>query len=152
MDTLGKRLKKLRSQKKITQQQLADIFGVDRSTVASWEIDRREPDNYTIQKLADFFDTTTDYLLGRTDNPNPYHKEKQPDFAPAFKEKNLGDAIARIVNICAEFKLSKDIMLEMIDKAISVYGMPGGEGGIAAHGPNYPGSGALNRNGDDTPR
>lgn len=75
------------------------------------------------------------------------YEEKMAAIASIWKENNLGDAVVRIVNICKEFKLSKSTMMDMIDKAVEKYGLPGGEGEIAAHGPAYPGSGALG--GDD---
>ncbi|MCX7779647.1 MAG: helix-turn-helix domain-containing protein [Negativicutes bacterium] len=72
---LGEKLKSLREQKGITQQEMADILGIARGTYAHYEIDRREPDNATLARLADFFGVTTDYLLGRTDNPSDPNAE-----------------------------------------------------------------------------
>ncbi|MDO7788168.1 hypothetical protein P6N53_13135 [Desulforamulus aquiferis] len=85
-----------------------------------------------------------DYLISNTDDSRPITEIVQnPDFSSAFEASNLGDAIVRIVNICAEFGLSDDVMFEMIRKAKDKYGLPGGAGGVAAHGPDYPGSGVL---------
>ena len=67
---LSERLKKLRELKKITQQEMADQLGIARGTYAHYEIDRREPDNSTLSRLADFFGVSTDYLLGRSDIKN----------------------------------------------------------------------------------
>ena len=64
-------LKELRKSKRITQDKLSDIIGVSRSTISMWEIDASEPDKETIKLLADYFQVSTDYLLGRTDDPNP---------------------------------------------------------------------------------
>lgn len=71
MSALAKRIAELRKQKKLSQIKFAEKFGVGRSTIAMWETGDREPDVETIQKLADFFDTSTDYLLGRIDEPHP---------------------------------------------------------------------------------
>lgn len=65
------RLKKLRAINKINQQNLADIIGVSRSTVAMWETNSSQPDYDTLKKIADFFNVSVDYLLGRTDDPSP---------------------------------------------------------------------------------
>ena len=62
-----KTLKELREKNKITQNKLAGILGVSRSAVSMWEIDSSEPDTDTINKLADYFQVSTDYLLGRTE-------------------------------------------------------------------------------------
>ncbi|WP_338749864.1 helix-turn-helix transcriptional regulator [Bacillus sp. FJAT-52991] len=64
-----KRLKSLRLSKKLTQQNMADLLGITRQGYGKYESAQSEPDNETLQKIADYFDVTTDYLLGRSDNP-----------------------------------------------------------------------------------
>lgn len=76
MSILARRIAEQRKKKKLSQTKFAEKFGVGRSTIAMWETGDREPDAETIQKLADFFDVTTDYLLGRTDDPNPVNKDE----------------------------------------------------------------------------
>lgn len=63
------RLVELRKSKKLTQQELADKLNISRATYAQYEIGRRKPDYETLEKLADFYKVSIDYLLGRTDNP-----------------------------------------------------------------------------------
>ncbi|MBO8163910.1 MAG: helix-turn-helix transcriptional regulator [Brevibacillus sp.] len=65
------RLKSLRKGKGITQQTMAEFLGLTRQGYAKYENNQSEPDNETLQKLADFFDVTVDYLLGRTNDPSP---------------------------------------------------------------------------------
>ncbi len=62
METLGDKIKYLRS--KLTQEELAALLQVDRSTLASWEINRREPDIETLCRLATFFHVSVDWLVG----------------------------------------------------------------------------------------
>ncbi|MDE5885332.1 MAG: helix-turn-helix domain-containing protein [Oscillospiraceae bacterium] len=62
---LGKQLKKLRSQRELTQQQVANCLHVSTSTYGLWEQGRNEPDIKTLIQLSDFFGVTIDYLLGR---------------------------------------------------------------------------------------
>lgn len=64
---LGSRLKYLRERKGLSQRDLAKMIQVSSSTVAMYELNQRSPDNVTVIKLADFFNVSTDYLLGRTD-------------------------------------------------------------------------------------
>lgn len=65
-----KRLRALREEQGFqSQQALADALGVAQSTVANWECGRREPNYETTRKLADFFQVTVDYLMGRSDDP-----------------------------------------------------------------------------------
>ncbi|USG64037.1 helix-turn-helix transcriptional regulator [Brevibacillus ruminantium] len=72
---LGQRLKECRKAKKLTQQELSDALSLNRSTYAKYETGDNEPDNQTLQKLADFFDVKIDYLLGRTNDPSPSEKK-----------------------------------------------------------------------------
>ncbi|WP_271751536.1 helix-turn-helix transcriptional regulator [Cohnella sp. JJ-181] len=58
-------LEKERVKRDWTQEHLADLVGVARSTYANWESGKREPDLTTIEKLADIFEVSVDYLLGR---------------------------------------------------------------------------------------
>jgi transcriptional regulator with XRE-family HTH domain len=66
----GKTLKRLRENKELKQEELAKIFNVERSTLGKWENDSSKPDYSKLNKIADYFNVTTDYLLGRTDDPN----------------------------------------------------------------------------------
>lgn len=61
--TLGQKLKKLRSEKEITQKDLADQLHVTFQTVSKWESDTNEPDIATLKELAKFFGCSFDYLL-----------------------------------------------------------------------------------------
>lgn len=62
---LAKRIKLLRKQKGLTQKQLADLLDISASTVAMYETGRREPDTQTLNKFAELFGVSVDYLLGR---------------------------------------------------------------------------------------
>ncbi|QEK11653.1 helix-turn-helix transcriptional regulator [Crassaminicella thermophila] len=66
----GSRLKHLRSKKKITQQELAELLNVSPSTIGMYEQGRRDPDTNTIKFLANYFNVSTDYLLGIVDDPD----------------------------------------------------------------------------------
>lgn len=73
-------LKELRRNKKITQDKLATDLGVSRSTISMWEIDASEPDGEMTRRIANYFDTTTDYLLGRTDDLVPSEQDQDDEF------------------------------------------------------------------------
>lgn len=62
---LAKRLKELRFKKGLTQESFADILGVSQQTVASWENNKATPKIDALATMADYFEVTTDYLLGR---------------------------------------------------------------------------------------
>lgn len=71
----GRRLKELRLDKKINQAELGEIIGISPSTVGMYEREQRFPDKDTLGKIADYFEVSVDYLLGRTDERN-INKEK----------------------------------------------------------------------------
>lgn len=52
------RLKEFRTQKKISQQKLADYLNVSRSTVAMWETGGSEPDSDNLKKISDYFEVS----------------------------------------------------------------------------------------------
>lgn len=60
-------LKLLRTKNKISQQQLADIIGVTQQSINKYENHKIEPDIQTLIKLAEYFNTSVDYLVGHTD-------------------------------------------------------------------------------------
>ena len=72
--TFGKRLRQLREEKGLRQEDIGVMFNVGKSAVSQWENDIRIPDTSIIVKLADYFNTSTDFLLDRTDDPSPRPK------------------------------------------------------------------------------
>ena len=64
MIVFGEILKELRTDRKLTQPQLAEAIGVSKGMISVWETGTCEPTASNIIKLAKFFDVTTDYLLG----------------------------------------------------------------------------------------
>lgn len=65
--SLGERITGLRIEKNISQQQLAELVFVSRSTIANWETGRRVPDVIMLRRLADIFSVNISYLLGDDD-------------------------------------------------------------------------------------
>lgn len=68
MSLFSDRLKNLREEKKILAKELASSLNVEPATITNWEKGKRFPREDMLIRIADFFDCTTDYLLGRTDN------------------------------------------------------------------------------------
>ncbi|MBR3667908.1 MAG: helix-turn-helix transcriptional regulator [Ruminococcus sp.] len=61
------RLKELRKKKGLSQQRLAMELNVNQNTISRYESGEREADYKTLIMIADYFDVSIDYLLGRTD-------------------------------------------------------------------------------------
>lgn len=77
MKIFRERLKKLRISKGLNQNELAQILNVAKQTVSNWENGNRMPDSEMLVKIADFFDVSVDYLLGRTDYQNAHIYENE---------------------------------------------------------------------------
>ena len=60
-------LKKLRLERKLSQQKLAEQFGITQQAIFNYENGITEPDIYMLKRMADFFHTSIDYLVGYTD-------------------------------------------------------------------------------------
>lgn len=75
----GNRLKSLRKNLNKTQEEVAAGLGVSRGAYSHFENDRNEPDSETLSKIADYFQVSIDYLLGRTDDPTPVRAGKTLD-------------------------------------------------------------------------
>ena len=63
------RLKELRSKHRISQVKLAMDLNMNQNSISRYETGEREADYSTLIALADYFNVSIDYLLGRTDNP-----------------------------------------------------------------------------------
>ena len=70
MVNMGEKLRSLRTEKKLTQKQVADRIGLAISAVSSYESGSRYPSYDALIKLARIFHVSTDYLLGMTDKRN----------------------------------------------------------------------------------
>lgn len=86
------RLKMLRTKKGLSQQNMADFLGITRQGYGKYEDGKSEPDHQSLVKLANYFDVTTDYLLGHDVNKDEvnYYMNKiateYPDIDLMFKD------------------------------------------------------------------
>ena len=72
----SKRIKELRLEKKFSQQELGDMIGITKVSICGYENGTRTPSLETFDILADILETSTDYLLGRTDKRNIETKQQ----------------------------------------------------------------------------
>jgi len=66
MMSLGSRLKKERELRNWSQKYVADKIGITNAVLSNYERDYRDPDTETLRKLAELYEVSVDYLLGRT--------------------------------------------------------------------------------------
>lgn len=99
---IADKLKMLRKSKGITQGQMADATGINRSTLANYEAGRRIPAVQELQKIADFFGVGLNY------------------FGIATKEE-LFDILVRTKKVFASELISKDDKLELYQELMRLY-------------------------------
>lgn len=74
---LAKRLRYLRDKHGYAQKYVANQLGIKNNTLSGYESGRRMPDAEMINKIADFYGCSTDYLLGRVDDPDLYSSREE---------------------------------------------------------------------------
>ena len=67
LEIFSKRFRQLLNDNKLDLQKLSDEIGIARSTMNDWKLGKKMPGADGVRKLADYFNITTDYLLGKTD-------------------------------------------------------------------------------------
>ena len=60
---IGSKIKAARLEKKLTQEQVAEILGVSRQTISNWENEKSYPDIISVIKMSECYDVSLDYLL-----------------------------------------------------------------------------------------
>lgn len=70
------RLKNLRVDNDLTQEQMGEIIGVSQRTISHYESGKREPGITEIARYARYFNVSTDYIICLTDKPEPQYKIK----------------------------------------------------------------------------
>ena len=76
---MNTRIKSLREDHDLTQKQLSSLLNISQVAYSYYELEKRSIPLELLSKLADFYETSIDYLLYRTDEYIPY---------PKFKQKN----------------------------------------------------------------
>ena len=85
-----KMLRILRKEKGLSMKALGDCIGVAESTISQYETGKRQPDLETLSKLSDFFGVTTDYLIGRKEEP-PQQNARAEKFKEIFNRLSEED-------------------------------------------------------------
>lgn len=90
---IGNQIKKLRSEREMTQKELADLLFVSPQAVSRWENEEVEPSVATITKLAEIFGVSTDFIFGK--------KEAEPKVV-VEKEYVYQDAPQPVLAVCSQ--------------------------------------------------
>lgn len=116
MNYIGTRLKYLRKQDDITQQQLADALGVGKSTISMYENGNREPDFETLEKLADYFNVpmSTFFPSGELPTNASSYVNSDPELTAYLEELRTRPEMRML------FSVAKDATKEDVEKAVAI--------------------------------
>ncbi|MCL2298956.1 MAG: helix-turn-helix transcriptional regulator [Firmicutes bacterium] len=70
------RLKDLREDQELKQKEVAAVLGIDQRIYSNYETGKREIPTRLAIRLADLYNTSTDYILNLTDEPKPYERKR----------------------------------------------------------------------------
>lgn len=116
------RIKELRTARHLNQSQLAQIIGIAQPTLSGWETGRTQIDYDNLIKLANFFETSIDYLLGQVPDLASRVPAQYIDANTSAIEKALGNVpaqrAAQISGRILAFKDEKktDLTLELLEQ------------------------------------
>lgn len=104
--SFSERLKDLRKTNKITQEKLATIIGVERSSIGKYESSSTIPSKETLVKIAQYFNVTTDYLLG---NEIKIQTDKKGIKIPVFSKVSADMPISAIEDVVGYEEIPEDL-------------------------------------------
>lgn len=106
-----KNLKSLRTAKHLSQQKLADLFSLAQQSIYKYENGLAEPDINTMEALADYFNTSVDYLIGHTDYPDKIEKREFCELSESESE-----VIEKYRGLTAEQRHILDLLIREFTK------------------------------------
>ena len=101
MPDLSTRLKELKIKNNTSQTEIAEAVGLSLRGYQRYERGERDPSSAILQKLADYFDVSTDYLLGRTDDPT---RRKKTTAGHPCNRHNAIQSTKGADKLCRHFK------------------------------------------------
>ena len=104
---LATRLRQLRKDANLSQDEVSRVIGVTQSAYGYYETGRNTPIVENLVKLAKFFDVTTDYLLGQTDNKHGYGPYLQAASTPLGDITKLSKEDLDEINAIIEYKIRR---------------------------------------------
>ena len=110
---MKEQLQLLRKKKGLTQEDISDILGVKLSTYQKYERDAISPSYDTLNKIADFYDVTTDYLLGREKKEQTAIEQLAGEFDMSALEREI---LNGYVNLPKEMRGE---LMDFLHKAVS---------------------------------
>lgn len=119
----GENLKRLRREKELTQEKLADVLGVSFQAVSKWERSETYPDITMLPEIAAFFEVTTDEILGL----NTAEQERKinwyiNEYSRLWSERKLDDVKDIMLKATKEFPSNYDLLSKYFNTLIQAHG------------------------------
>jgi transcriptional regulator with XRE-family HTH domain len=122
MNSFGDRIRYLRKKHNLTQQELASKFYLNKSSISRYERGNQLPEHDLLEKIADYFNVSVDYLLGRT------NIRSKTDAADKISESlnddpelsQFWDALKEREDLKLLFKQTKDLAPNDVKKIIRI--------------------------------
>lgn len=112
-NAIGKRVKEIRAELKMSQSQFAESIGVSKSLISLIELGRKNPSVDTINKIAKRGNVSVDYVMGRTDNKNTNEDQHSE------VNKELNDTVDRITKLTDD---QQKFLIKMINGMVDNIG------------------------------
>jgi transcriptional regulator with XRE-family HTH domain len=99
MSTFGERLRSLRNGRGLTQKDFGKLFQLSESAIGMYERNQREPSLELVRRIADYFEVSIDYILGR----DHYLSDGRTHYSAADhwteEERDLADALIQTIRL-----------------------------------------------------
>ena len=127
---VGDRIRKLREQEGISREQFAQSIGITYAALSKYETSKRQLDFETLIKIADYFEVTTDYLLGRNEYAHGVSKEEPSVYLQLGLDRDEFESLTayqqEALNWAAnndylQFKNKSDNIMDMIERIEIAY-------------------------------
>ncbi|MDO6353566.1 helix-turn-helix domain-containing protein [Caloramator sp. CAR-1] len=113
MQTFGERLRQLRKEKQMTGSELGKLLNVSKVAISNWENGNRFPDKDMLLKIAEIFNVSVDYLLGKTDirnqNKTTVDIQPTPDYPHKVTARDKKQYLEYIKTINEAFFMNDEI-------------------------------------------
>jgi transcriptional regulator with XRE-family HTH domain len=104
---LGQRIKKLRENRNLNQIEFSKILNISNTTLSQYEAGNRTPSDEIKEKVADYFNVSVDYLLGRTEKSNLEDECSKEENFHMFDVSNLPEEAIKQIEDYIEFVKQK---------------------------------------------
>ncbi len=99
MAIIGKRLKEARSEARYTQLEAAKVLGISNGTLSGYERNYRDPDTEILNRMANLYDVSVEWLMGRTEEKKTDWNSKLPELTEKEERdiaKDLEDMLSNL--------------------------------------------------------